>query len=1212
MKKLLQRVYVVHSSKNNNNGIIQQAFSSSSSSSEVGSTTSFTKYLNSNNTIINKRITKYNPNSFSLLSNINNNNNQNKYFYHSHLTLFSSSSKTSTIGNETNVKETITEPTATTTTTIEEEETTKKKSSKSSSKSNNNNNNKNNKNNNTLIKPNIPNILLIDGTPLVVRAYHGTPPLSNSEGLPTNAIFTYTKTLLNLLFDTTTSKNNGKNNEPYKYDYIGVFFDSGKPSFRKKMDSNYKAQRKPTDDALKKQFPLAKEITEKVFGLKVISRESYEADDLIATFTNMVKNKFGANNNNSGDNNNNNNGEYNVVIVSSDKDLYCLINDQIKLFDPMTKKEILKTDIIDKFNVTPELFPSYLSLIGDTSDNIPGVKGIGKKKAIQLLESYGSLEKIIQNRELIEDKKVKKCINEGMDDLLLSMKLVELEKQVPIEVDLNYIKVNNNVDNNWLIQHFIKNQEELFNLMDKFEFSSISKTIKKIIQDHTTNGNSTSISSNSSGVNNNNGEESEETTTTKKKKKKADLAQLKEQFLKSLDLENPLLKRGLEGEYKPLVSLEDVDEFLEKVKEAGHVSIHTYLHVPQMHENILAGMVFSIEPKVAYYVRFTENENITFLQSINEYNNDLKIRKLKAMLEDNTILKIGHDMKRHIKNLAPYGISINNFDDIMVMSYVLNCGKHHSSEFDDLVQFILNMDPKSDLVSEREVLGIGKKKLTVITTDYRKLEQYICQYADFTTRIYNILKKQLLNIPSLNNFYKTLELPLVEALAAIEIHGIAIDRETLERMRDEYKEKIRETANKIRIAAGYEPIDNIIIPTTSDSSGTGEEDGLTTSNNNDNDESTVTTSTAKDTTKGNNTTTNEEEFNVNSNRQLGIVIFEKLGIKTKGIKKSKNGDYAMDATILENLSKEGHEIAKYILEYRALTKLYSTYIYGLIQHINPYTGRIHTTFQNALTVTGRLSSVAPNIQNIPVRTKEGKQIRRCFIAPDDNHVIMKVDYSQVELRILANIAKIESLQEAFANGEDIHTKTASQVFGIPIDKVDKQTRNRAKAINFGIIYGMSEYGLSKRIGVSVEEAKDFIKKYFKQYPGIKTYMDNTINFCRKYGFVNTHFKRRCWIPDINAKDSKRGFAERTSINTPIQGSSADVTKRAMVALYRFIKENNLKSRMIIQVHDEIVFEIPLDELELMKVEVPRIMEAAGDDIPLTVDATIDKRWLADE
>jgi DNA polymerase-1 len=582
---------------------------------------------------------------------------------------------------------------------------------------------------------------------------------------------------------------------------------------------------------------------------------------------------------------------------------------------------------------------------------------------------------------------------------------------------------------------------------------------------------------------------------------------------------------------------------------------------------------------------------IDFLTSIDIVTESPYFQKLKReVFENPDIKKVAYNMKDHIKHLYPYGCSMINFDDVMVMSYVLNCGKHNQ-DLDTLITVILGENPSESLIAERDVVGIGKKKVSFATAPLVLATHYVCQFADYAARIYEKLLPELEANKRLTHFYQNIELPLVTTLSAIELHGVVLDKAGLTTMAEEYKQKIFTTANLIRKEAGYPEISQEELKIE------------------DPDEEETSTTTMK----SKSTTSSEDEFNVNSNRQLGIVIFDKLRFGREYAKKSgKSGDYVMNAEVLDLLSKKGIEIAKYILQYRALTKLYSTYIFGLQQHINPYTGRVHTTFQNALTVTGRLSSVSPNLQNIPVRTAEGKMIRKSFMAPD-GHVILKVDYSQVELRILAHIANIDVLKDAFRNGKDVHAITASQVFKVPVEGMDKSLRNKAKAINFGIIYGMSEFGLSKRIEVDVPTAKRFIEQYFEQYPGIQKYMEKTKAFCRKHGFVNTLLGRKCWIPDITAAGAKRGFAERTCINTPIQGTSADITKIAMNRLYTRFKELNLRTKMIIQVHDEIVFEAPEDEVETVKPIIKEIMEGAAAEanfsVPLTVDIEQHKRWL---
>ncbi|KAG2381636.1 hypothetical protein C9374_006020 [Naegleria lovaniensis] len=975
-------------------------------------------------------------------------------------------------------------------------------------------------------------ILLVDGTPLVVRAYHGTPPLSTSSGIPTNAVLTYVKSLVNIL-------------QSDHYDCVGVFFDSGKPSIRKSISPDYKATRKPTDDLLKKQFPICKLITEKM-GIKVISKDGFEADDLIATMTREARDL-----------------NYSVVIVSSDKDLHCLADEHTVLLDPMTKKIVTMNDIIEKYSLPPKLLPDYLALVGDTADNIKGVKGIGKKKAVGLLEQFISIDDIINNIDKIPEKKSREAILNHLDDLKLSLQLVQLDENVSLP---------------YTNHDFVKQLEEL-------EMNSVLKLIQKKAKTELIDKNTNNVEATTEQKPKGRKKPVIETVTLSSTMSSADLELVKQNYAAS---DSTIGKITKECEYNIILNEQELEKLINDIKSSGQVSFSTEVCLLSMHNPVLAGMTFCLQKGVAYYVPFFKNGKVEFKESIARLAENSMMQKIKSeIMENSNILKIGHDIKRHIKALAHYGVSINNFDDIMVMSYVLNCGKH-GHEMDELVENVLGMNPKEYLIPEKEVLGIGKKKVTLLEADIVAVVHYACQHSDITQQIYDLLKPELQKLPKLTHLYETIERPLVETLAAIEMKGVFMDQEALDRMEEEYKEKIKEVGNKIREAAGFAAIDHIEITTE-------EEVAEILSNIEEN-----------------------EEFNINSNRQLGQVIFEKLGIGGKHKKKTKLGDYILNAEVLEKLADEGHAIAKYILEYRALTKLYSTYIHGLKQHINPYTKRIHTTFQNALTVTGRLSSVMPNIQNIPVKTKEGKQIRRCFIAPSDEYVIMKVDYSQVELRILAHLARIDVLKEAFKNGADVHAITASQVFKVPLDKVDKATRNKAKAINFGIIYGMSEFGLSKRIGVDTQTAKAFIEQYFQQYPGIKSYMENTKDFCRKRGFVNTLFHRRCWIPGINDIGSKSGFAERTSINTPIQGTSADVTKIAMNSLHKAFLEKGLRTRMIIQVHDEIVFEVPKDEVEIVKPIIVELMEGAPNfngtwfSVPLTVEVSVDSKWLADE
>eukprot|EP01080_Neovahlkampfia_damariscottae_P006022 gene6022-10024_t len=644
-------------------------------------------------------------------------------------------------------------------------------------------------------------------------------------------------------------------------------------------------------------------------------------------------------------------------------------------------------------------------------------------------------------------------------------------------------------------------------------------------------------------------------------------------MLKNL-LQKSFKKKSLQKRNYYIKTIEELNEKIDLIKEKKLFSFCTKLSIREIHENVLVGISLSIEENDTFYVPFIQ-ENVGFLESIDLLKENSFFLKLKELFEDQNIKKISHDVKYHIKNLNRYNVEINNFDDVMVMSYVLYCGKQ-STDFSSLVKTFFGKESSTGiqveksqqeeeleeneftLIAERDVTGIGKKKTLFVESSIDLISDYVNQFSLYSLKLYKLFDSQFSRLFKLKEFYNFIELPLVRALSAMEIKGVFVDKQSFDDMEVEYNNKIKILSKKIL------------------------EESET------------------------------EDLNINSPHQLGVVLVEKLKIGQDVIKKSeKTGKYLCNSAMLEKL-KEVHSIPGDILNYRTLTKIYSTYILGFKKQINPYTNRIHTTFQNALTVTGRLSSVSPNLQNIPNRSDEGRRIRQNIIVPE-GCTLVKADYSQVELRILAHVANIEVLRNAFLNDQDVHKITASQVFQIPVEQVTKDLRQKAKSINFGIIYGMSEFGLSKQINVSVKQAKQYIKSYFKQYPGIENYMKNTKKFCEKHGYVNTLFGRRCWIPDINSDNqTKKGFAQRTAINTPIQGTSADITKIAMNNLYKEFERLNMKSKMIIQVHDEIVCEVPNDELEetikLMKKTMENVAEIGKFSIPLTVDVETSHKW----
>jgi DNA polymerase-1 len=598
--------------------------------------------------------------------------------------------------------------------------------------------------------------------------------------------------------------------------------------------------------------------------------------------------------------------------------------------------------------------------------------------------------------------------------------------------------------------------------------------------------------------------------------------------------------------YTCVQNVTELEEKMRQIRSIGAVTFKTFCS-DELHENSLYGISFCVGKDQTFYVPLI-TEKQSFKTSIDTIGKSPYYQIVQNLFQDDSIKKVAHDVKANIKNLAPYGIDINNFDDVMVMAYVLYCGRM-GNDLDVLTERILE---KQLEYSEKDILGMGQKKKTWIETPLDLVSKYVNQFSNVSHQLYGNLTEALHKQPRLTQFYNTIERPLIATLAKIELQGVFVDQESFAQMEKEYSEKIQTLEQQIHQI------------------------------------------------------TENSELNINSPHQIGQILVEKFGVKD--IKKSAKTDkYLTDSETLEQVQ---HPLAKMILEYRNLSKMYSTYIVGFQKHINPYDGRIHTTFQNALTVTGRLSSTGPNLQNIPNRSAEGRKIRHNIIAPP-NHVLIKADYSQVELRILAHVANIQVLKDAFKNGKDVHSITAQQVF--QVDQVSKELRQKAKAINFGIIYGMSEFGLSKQINVPVKQAKEYIKQYFTQYPGIEKYMKNTKQFCHDHGFVNTLFGRKCWIPDINSDiATKRGFSERTAINTPIQGTSADITKIAMIRLGKEFEKLNMKTRMILQVHDEVVFEAPLNEVDRAKEIIKNIMEGVGDSVnfsvPLTVDVSVSERW----
>ena len=907
-------------------------------------------------------------------------------------------------------------------------------------------------------------LYLIDGSGFIFRAYHSLPPLIRSDGTPTGAVYGFVNMMLKIVEDA-------------KADYIAVIFDAGRKTFRNRIYPEYKAHRPPAPDDLIPQFPLVREATE-ALNLPAIELADFEADDIIATYTKLAREQ-----------------NLEVIIVSSDKDLMQLVGENVSMYDGMKQKIISTEQVIEKFGVTPDKVRDVLALIGDTSDNVPGVAGIGPKTAAELIIEYGNLEAVLNNTANIKQNKRRETLENSKEIARLSYELIGLCENVPLPFSILDLQTRE-PDHEKLLT-FLRNMQ-FKSLVNKIETKHgvVSKTVPTLVQNHS---------------------------------KTYELVQ-DEATLKT---------------------------WLAKAKYAGVVAFDTETNSLDAISAELVGFSLCVEAGKSCYVPlnhvsgktataqgnlFEPAPQITRLENQIDFNTAISL--LKEMLADPSILKIGHNIKYDMLVLKKYGINILAIDDTMLLSYILDAGKHNHN-MDDLAQKHLGIKT----ISYDEITGTGKARLSFAEVDLEKACAYAAEDADITMRLWQKLKPQVIAEQN-TTLYETIERPLISTIVAMEGWGIKIDRFKLSELSQDFSKRIAALELEIHALAGV-------------------------------------------------------SFNIGSPKQLGEVLFEKLAIE--GGKKSKLGAYTTSVEVLEELAENGNKIADKVLEWRQFSKLKSTYTDTLITQINPKTARVHTSYAMASTSTGRLSSSNPNLQNIPIRSDEGRKIRSAFVADTGNKLI-SADYSQIELRLLADIAGIETLKEAFRNSQDIHAITASQMFGVPVEQVSSDLRRKAKTINFGIIYGISAHGLATRLGISRSEAATYIESYFKQYPGIADYMEKTKIFARKNGFVTTLFGRKCHINGINDKNgSIRNFSERAAINAPLQGSAADIIKLAMIAVEKQLQGSQAK--MLLQVHDELIIETPTEIAQTTATKLKHIMEnVAHLSVPLTVDAKIGDNW----
>jgi DNA polymerase-1 len=906
-------------------------------------------------------------------------------------------------------------------------------------------------------------VYLVDGSGFIFRAFHGLPMMTRPDGVPVNAVYGFVTMLMKLMSETDA-------------DHLAVIFDAGRATFRNEIYPDYKAQRPPPPEELVPQFALIRDAV-RAFNVPCVELAGFEADDLIASYAKDAVAK-GAR----------------VTIVSSDKDLMQLVGERVEMFDPLKNRIIGPAEVMEKFCVAPDKVIDVQALAGDSTDNVPGVPGIGIKTAAQLIDEYGDLDTLLARAGEIKQPKRRESLLANAELARISRQLVTLRLDVPLPEP---------------VEGFGLRQPDTGVLLAFFEAQNFRSLKAKLEQ--------------------------------------------KNGIVAAAPAAAAPPPAALATDYELVLTIEALDRWIAESRRAGIVAVDTETTSLDALRCHLVGVSLSTAPGKACY--------IPVLHSDGPAQGDLLggntstgpkplprpeiLSRLKTLLEDPAVLKVGHNLKYDIQVLAGCGLSVAPIDDTMLLSYVLECGLHGHG-MDELAPLYLGRTT----IPFSQVCGTGRNQVTFDHVPLDKALAYAAEDADVTLGFYRVLKPRL--VPEhLVTVYETLERPLVAVLAQMEQHGIKVDKAELQAMSVEFGRRMVDLEREIQQLAGF-------------------------------------------------------EFNVGSPKQLGEVLFDKLGLP--GGKKGKTGAYATGADVLEDLAPL-HPLPQRVLDWRQIAKLKSTYADALVEQIDPRTGRVHTSYSMAGTSTGRLASSDPNLQNIPIRTEEGRRIRRAFIA-EDGHKLLSADYSQIELRLVAHVAGIEGLKQAFRDGDDIHAITASQVFGVPVAGMDPMVRRKAKAINFGIIYGISAFGLANQLGIPNGEAKQYIDAYFARYPEIRAYMEATKELAKKQGFVTTLFGRKCHVQGIAERNgAMRAFAERAAINAPIQGGAADIIKRAMIRLPDALKAEGLGARMLLQVHDELVFEVADAEIEATKAVVKRVMEGAAQlDVPLLVEMGVARSW----
>jgi DNA polymerase-1 len=941
-------------------------------------------------------------------------------------------------------------------------------------------------------------IYLVDGSGYIFRAFHALPPFSRkSDGLPTGAVAGFCNMLWKFICD--TKAEGAIAGAPT---HLAVIFDASERTFRSDLYPEYKAHRPPPPPELIPQFPLVREAT-RAFGVPAIELDGYEADDIIASYARAVADAGGE-----------------VVIVSSDKDMMQLVNEQVCMLDPVKNVKICRPEVIEKFGLGPERVVEIQALAGDSVDNVPGAPGIGVKTAAQLLTEFGDLDTLLARAHEIKQPKKRETLMNFADQVRLSRELVRLKDDAPLPLPVEALEIKD------------PDAKTLAVFLEAMEFRTLARRVSEQVS-------GVAAAAPAGGV------------------------------IARTGVARPALDPGAiqiidPGAYHCVTDLEALDRWIARARTVGLVAFDTETDALGSASAGLCGISLAVAPGDAAYIPvghcaadrppggldFGDAGGASIGPDWTQAPLDGVLARLKPLLEDPAVLKIGHNVKYDLAVLARYGVAVGPIDDTLLISYVLDGGLHGHG-MDELSQLYLGHTP----IPFKQVAGVGQKQISFAQVELKAATGYAAEDADVTLRLWRALKPRL-RAEGLLNVYETLERGMPAVLAAMELDGVKVDAERLRTLGHEFSLKMVELEARAHALAG-------------------------------------------------------RPFNLGSPKQIGDILFGEMGLP--GAKKTATGAWATDVKVLEDLAEQGHPLPRTIVDWRQVSKLKNTYTDALVAAVSTTTQRVHTSFSLAAATTGRLASSDPNLQNIPIRTEEGRKLRTCFIAEPGN-LLISADYSQIELRLLAHIGDIPQLKIAFSQGLDIHAITASEIFGVPVEGMPSDVRRRAKAINFGIIYGISAFGLANQLGIEQSEAGAYIKTYFERFPGIRAYMERTRAFARETGFVTTLFGRKIHIPAIRGRTpAERSFGDRAAINAPIQGAAADIIRRAMMRIPAALKAEGLRARMLLQVHDELVFEAAEAEAAATMAVACRVMERAADpavalSVPLVVEARAAKNW----